>query len=118
MEVSLIMITITVYLSILADDGGVVEACWRAIERLRSFYGVTVFLEVFEISLLNIVSNYGPLVVVGDVVIEVRGFSLEELVDRIVDAVLKAVAFKPKGEVVDLDLLYSTQAPGEFMEIA
>ena len=112
------MLTVTIYSDMMADDVGVVEACWRAIEELRAVYGVTVFLEVLETSLLNIAGGREPVVVVGDTVIEVRGCNPRELTDKVVDAVLKAIAFKSKHEVLALELLHSTLTPKEFMEVA
>jgi len=93
------MLTITIYLNTLFDDRGVVEACWRAIEELRAVYGVTVFLEVLDASLLSFGGFEGPVVVVGD-------------------AVLRSIVFKAKRGEAALDLTISAQAPRESLEVA
>jgi hypothetical protein len=112
------MLTITIYLNTLFDDRGVVEACWRAIEELRAVYGVTVFLEVLDASLLSFGGFEGPVVVVGDVVVKAGGCSFEELKDRVVDAVLRSIVFKAKRGEAALDLTISAQAPRESLEVA
>ncbi len=112
------MLTITVYLNTPFDNMGVVEACWEAISELRSVYGVTVFLEVLDASLLGIDGLGGSVVVVGDTVIKTGDCSFEELKGRIVDAVLRSIVFKSKRGEGTVDFVTRVQAPSEFMEIA
>jgi len=101
--VGLRVVTITVYTGILSDGGFLVEACWRAIEVLRSNYGVTPFLEVLESSLLASWGSLEPVVLVGGRIIRVDMYSdVEEIVRRIVDAVLENIALGDRWEAIEI----------------
>jgi len=98
------VVTITVYTGILSDGEFLVEACWRAIEVLRLNYGITPFLEVLESSLLAPLGSIEPVVLVGGRVIRVDMYSdVEEIVRRIVDAVLENIVLRDRwGEAVEV----------------
>lgn len=99
-----IMITITVYTSLLSDGDLVVEACLKAVELLRLRYGVTVFLEVMESTLLPLHQAEEPLVVIdGRLVIRACDFNkVEELTETVVDKTLESLI--SKGEAEELPL--------------
>jgi len=112
------MLVVTVYSSTLLDDMDVIEACLRAIEELRSVYGVTVFLEVIDVSLLGIHALEEPVVAVGDIVIRAGSCDPGEVKERVVDAVLRSIALRVRHVGEALELSASPQAPGEFAEVA
>ena len=112
------MLIVTVYSSTLLDDMDVIEACWRAIEELRSIYGVTVFLEVLDVSILGVHVLEEPVVAVGDIVIRAGSCDPGEIKDRVVDAVLRSIALRVKHVGEALELPASPKAPGEFAEVA
>jgi hypothetical protein len=112
------MLVVTVYSSTLLDDMDVIEACLRAIEELRSVYGVTVLLEVIDVSLLGIHALEEPVVAVGDIVIRAGSCDPGEVKERVVDAVLRSIALRVRHVGEALELSASPQAPGEFAEVA
>ena len=97
------MIVVRVYTGIPSNGDLAVEACWRALEILRATYGVSVFLEVLDVSLLTSTYWFTPTIIVNDKLIEVDDArDVDELAEIIVGTVLEALISKSRGEVASV----------------